>query len=110
MRAIILQADDESPLHELRSSEDLYTTSACRDLLFHVCERRFTLDQIRDCLQELGLRFIGFEETFSFMRARFREINPVSANLDDLNAWARVEKRYPDTFAAMYVFWCQKPR
>jgi tetratricopeptide (TPR) repeat protein/SAM-dependent methyltransferase len=110
IRARILQAGDEDPLHELKKSEDLYTTSACRDLLFHVCERRFTLDQIRAGLDELKLRFIGFETPFSFMHARFRALNPDDSKLQDLDAWSRVEERYPDTFAAMYVFWCQKPQ
>ena len=110
IRARILQAGEEDPLHQLKASEDLYTTSACRDLLFHVCEHRFTLDQIRAALEELGLRFIGFEMPFSFMHARFRALNSGNAKLGDLDAWARVEKRYPDTFAAMYVFWCRKPR
>ncbi len=109
IRATILNCGDEDPLHELKSSEDLYTVSACRDLLFHVCEQCFTLDRIRNCVNELGLRFIGFEQPFSLMHARFRQVNPGDAKLDDLDAWARVEKRYPDTFAAMYVFWCQKP-
>jgi SAM-dependent methyltransferase len=109
IRATIMNSRDGDPLHELKSSEDLYTVSACRDLLFHVCEQRFTLDQIGGCLDQLGLRFIGFEQPFSFMHARFRQVNPGDAKLEDPEAWARVEKRYPDTFAAMYVFWCQKP-
>jgi Flp pilus assembly protein TadD/SAM-dependent methyltransferase len=109
IRTKIMNSSDGDPLHELKGSEDLYTVSACRDLLFHVCEQRFTLVQIRSCLDQLGLRFIGFEQPFSFMHARFRQVNPGDAKLENLEAWARVEKRYPDTFAAMYVFWCQKP-
>ncbi len=109
IRSRIFQAGDGDPLRELQRSEDLYTTSACRDLLFHVCEHRFNLAQIRLALDELGLRFIGFEMPSSFLHARFRKVNPANAKLEDLEAWARVESRYPDTFAAMYVFWCQKP-
>lgn len=109
IRERILQTGTDDPLHQLKGSEDLYTTSACRDLLFHVCEHRFTLAQIRAGLDELGLRFIGFEMPNSFVHTRFRAVNADDAKLQDLEAWARVEKRYPDTFAAMYVFWCQKP-
>ncbi|MDH3412492.1 MAG: tetratricopeptide repeat protein [Gammaproteobacteria bacterium] len=109
IRSRIIQSGAEDPLHELSESEDLYTTSACRDLLFHVCEHRFTLDKIRNRLDDLGLRFIGFKMPFSFMQHRFRLVNPGNSNMQDLDAWARVERRYPDTFAAMYVFWCQKP-
>ncbi len=110
IRAKILTSSADDPLHELKESEDLYTTSACRDLLFHVCEHRFTLDRVRAGLDAVGLRFIGFETPFAFMRSRFRALNSGDAEMQDLEAWARVEARYPDTFAAMYVFWCQKPR
>jgi hypothetical protein len=29
--------------------------------------------------------------------------------MTDLEAWDRFEARFPETFAAMYVFWCDKP-
>ena len=35
--------------------------SECRDLLFHVQERRLTLPEIKSFIAENGLRFIGFE-------------------------------------------------
>ncbi|MDX1527198.1 MAG: tetratricopeptide repeat protein, partial [Gammaproteobacteria bacterium] len=109
IRAGIFDAGEDDPVNELKNSEDLYTTSACRDLLFHVCEHRFNLNQIRSALNELGLRLVGFELPSELMRARFQKLNPGKIQLDDLDAWARVEARYPDTFAAMYVFWCEKP-
>src|SRR5581483_6967737 len=39
---------------------DFYTASECRDLLFHVQERSFSLPQIAAHLDTLGLQFLGF--------------------------------------------------
>jgi tetratricopeptide (TPR) repeat protein/SAM-dependent methyltransferase len=109
IRQRILEARAGDPLAGLAGSEDLYTTSACRDLLFHVCEHGFTLPRIRDALEELGLRFIGFDLPSAFIRARYRDFNPGDPAMTDLEAWDRFEARFPETFAAMYVFWCDKP-
>ncbi|MFP6731507.1 MAG: tetratricopeptide repeat protein [Alphaproteobacteria bacterium] len=46
---------------KVMENRDFYSTSSCRDLLFHVQEHRFTLAEIERMLKELGLRFIGFE-------------------------------------------------
>ena len=40
---------------------DFFSTSECRDLLFHCQEHRFTLPQISAFLAESGLAFLGFE-------------------------------------------------
>jgi hypothetical protein len=87
---------------------DFYSTSACRDLLFHVQEHRLTLDQIELFIDELGLRFIGFEidpAALRQYRARFSD-DPFGINLRN---WARFESDNPDTFVGMYRFWIQKP-
>ena len=52
-------SDEQQQL--LTKSPDFYSTSECRDLLFHVREHCLTLGQIESFLAELGLRFIGFE-------------------------------------------------
>ena len=40
---------------------DFYSTSECRDLLFHVQEHRMTLPQIKAFLVAQELQFLGFE-------------------------------------------------
>lgn len=96
-------------LIDLAQSEDLYTLSTCRDLLFHVSEHRFALTQVEDALSDLGLRFIGFDlSLFAAVRQRYRELFPGDTQMTDLSAWARFEAQYPATFAGMYTFWCQK--
>ena len=92
----------------LSRTPDFYSTSDCRDLLFHVQEHRLTLGQIEAFIAGLGLHFIGFELDPRVLHqycARFAD-DPSRTNL---RYWARFEADNPDTFAAMYRFWVQKP-
>jgi Tfp pilus assembly protein PilF/2-polyprenyl-3-methyl-5-hydroxy-6-metoxy-1,4-benzoquinol methylase len=95
-------------LQSLRQFSDFYSTSECRDLLFHVQEHRLTLGQIESFLADFGLHFIGFELDRGVLhryRVRFTD-DPSATNLRN---WACFEADNPDTFAAMYQFWIQKP-
>jgi tetratricopeptide (TPR) repeat protein/2-polyprenyl-3-methyl-5-hydroxy-6-metoxy-1,4-benzoquinol methylase len=95
-------------LEWLGTTQDFYSTSECRDLLFHVQEHRLTLGQIESFLADLGLHFIGFELDRSVLhqyRVRFTD-DPSCTNLRN---WARFEADNPDTFAGMYRFWIQQP-
>jgi 2-polyprenyl-3-methyl-5-hydroxy-6-metoxy-1,4-benzoquinol methylase len=100
--------DSSVELEWLSSTQDFYSTSECRDLLFHVQEHRLTLDQIESFLADEGLRFIGLELDRSVLhqfRLRFAD-DPFCTNLRN---WARFEADNPDTFAGMYRLWIQKP-
>ena len=100
--------DASAELQWLSKTSDFYSTSECRDLLFHAQEHRLTLDQIESFLSESGLHFIGFELDSGVLhqyRTRFTD-DPSGINLSN---WARFEADNPDTFAAMYHFWIQKP-
>ncbi len=95
-------------LQRLRDAQDFYSTSECRDLLFHVQEHRLTLGHIESFLGECGLQFLGFELdqlVLQEYRARFSD-DPSATNLGN---WARFEADNPHTFANMYNFWIQKP-
>jgi tetratricopeptide (TPR) repeat protein/2-polyprenyl-3-methyl-5-hydroxy-6-metoxy-1,4-benzoquinol methylase len=95
-------------LPRLIDTQDFYSTSECRDLLFHVQETCLTLDQIESFLAECGLRFVGFEldpAALQQYRTRFSD-DPAAANLRN---WARFEADNPDTFARMYRFWIERP-
>jgi hypothetical protein len=100
--------DESAELQGLSKISDFYSTSECRDLLFHVQEHRLTLDQIESFLSESGLHFIGFELDPGVLhqyRMRFTG-DPAGINLTN---WARFEADNTDTFVAMYQFWIQKP-
>ena len=48
--------------HQLLTEwSDFFSLSMFRDLILHVQEHRFTLPQIKNCLDELGLKFCGFD-------------------------------------------------
>ncbi|HYM43201.1 MAG TPA: tetratricopeptide repeat protein [Steroidobacteraceae bacterium] len=95
-------------LQWLSQLPDFYSTSECRDLVFHVQEHCLTLGQIESFLSESGLHFIGFELDLRVLqqyRTRFSD-DPGGTNL---RSWAQFESDNPDTFAGMYQFWVQKP-
>jgi tetratricopeptide (TPR) repeat protein/2-polyprenyl-3-methyl-5-hydroxy-6-metoxy-1,4-benzoquinol methylase len=100
--------DSGAELHPLTKSQAFYSTSECRDLLFHVQEQLVTLAQIESFLAETGLHFIGFKLDLRVLhqyRARFTD-DPLGTNLRN---WARFEADNPDTFTGMYRFWIQRP-
>jgi len=95
-------------LQSLGQYPDFFSTSECRDLLFHVQEHRLTIIQIQAFLADSGLNFIGFELERSVLhqyRVRFTD-DPSGTHLGN---WATFEADNPDTFAGMYQFWIQKP-
>ena len=92
----------------LSSTPDFYSTSACRDLVFHVEEHLFSPMEIQSCLKQLGLEFLGFEfsnpEAKSLYLARF----PNNVACDVLENWETLEIEKPEIFAGMYQFWVRK--
>ncbi len=91
---------------QLAKSQDFFSLSDFRDLIFHVQEHRFTLPQIERCLKELGLKFCGFEN--EDIISSFRSLHGKYANKYDLELWHQYEKNTPKAFGGMYQFWCQK--
>ena len=107
-RQDLVAQDASVDMQRLAKTSDFFSTSDCRDLLFHVQEHRLTLGQIESFLKEFGLDFIGFEldpRVRHQYRTRFTD-DPTSTNLRN---WTGFEADNPTTFAAMYQFWIQKP-
>jgi tetratricopeptide (TPR) repeat protein/2-polyprenyl-3-methyl-5-hydroxy-6-metoxy-1,4-benzoquinol methylase len=105
MRARVL-AGSEPALLSLLDSEDFYTTSMCRDLVFHPLEHQFDLHEIAAMLDTLGLRFDGFELPHPLLRQQFLDAG--LGDETDLMAWNQFEQRNPHTFDGMYVMWCRR--
>lgn len=95
--------------YALRTYHDFYTTSMCRDLLFHVQEKNFTLHEIEDIISMLGLRFLGFQYPNDALVNRYAARFPNDPNGASLSNWAIFENENPDTFVGMYNFIVQKP-
>jgi hypothetical protein len=91
---------------EIKLRQDFYSLSNFRDLLFHVQEHRFTIRQLKQRLEELGLKFCGFENDSIIQK--FRVSNTGSNDVYDLDKWQSYEDANPQTFGSMYQFWCQK--
>ena len=106
-RQEILGSDTEA-CRRVAMLADFYSISGCRDLLFHVQERRYTLPEVSSMLEHAGLRFLGFGWTDRRVPNRYLQLNPDDPSMTDLDKWNTFEQQYPDTFLGMYVFWCQR--
>ena len=91
---------------QITMRNDFYSLSMLRDLIFHVQEHRFTLPQIKNCLDELKLKFCGFDNKVAI--SNFRKLHGKETDIYDLALWHQYEKINPLAFAGMYQFWCQK--
>jgi tetratricopeptide (TPR) repeat protein/2-polyprenyl-3-methyl-5-hydroxy-6-metoxy-1,4-benzoquinol methylase len=95
-------------MQNLSQYPDFFSTSECRDLLFHVQEHRLTISQIQCFLADNGLHFVGFELDRSVLH-QYRELFADDPSGTDLRNWTSFEADHPDTFVGMYKFWIQKP-
>jgi hypothetical protein len=98
----------KTPLVSVTRFTDFFSTSECRDLLFHVQESRLSIPTIKTFLAQNGLRFLGFEFNAAIAN-RYRALFAEQGwPMTDLDRWHAIESSYPDTFSGMYQFWVQK--
>lgn len=91
----------------LANSGDFYSTSACRDLLFHVQEHCMSLEMISRYISENDLTFLGFDiDRAVIYDYKTQYPNDIAAT--NLFQWNQYEKTHPNTFKRMYQFWIQK--
>jgi SAM-dependent methyltransferase len=98
---------NEGVFKDISSYRDYYTLSECRDLLFHVQERQYTVPQLKSFLGDEGLRFLRFYLQPMVVN-RYKKLNPQDAETGNLDLWDKFEQDNPDTFKEMYRFWCVK--
>ncbi len=106
-RQAILALDEQSPIRPAANYPDFFTTSECRDMLFHVQEHQLTLPEINGFLAENKLEFVGFQVEPHVLQ-RFRTQHPDLAALTDLGVWHKFETENPAAFAGMYQFWVRR--
>lgn len=105
----IARAGDGNPdMVNICQTPDFFSLSACRDLLFHVQEHRFSLPKIEAALKTLNLDFLGFEIVDQNRLKMFRNLHPKKRALTSLLLWHTFENKNPDTFRGMYQLWCRK--
>ena len=95
-------------LAQLIGFNDFFSMRECRDFLFHVQEHRFTIPKIETALRDLKLKFLGFELSDQQAIARFQTAHHEKTAMTSLPLWHEFETENPDTFIAMYQFWCRK--
>ncbi|MDB2474368.1 tetratricopeptide repeat protein [bacterium] len=104
-RQALVESNDKNH-QQFTNWNDFFSLSMVRDLIFHVQEHRFTLPQIKNCLNELKLKFCGFENQVTI--SNFRKFHGEEADIYDLALWHQYEESNPQAFIGMYQFWCQK--
>jgi len=107
-RQDLIRNGDPALYAPILESEDFFSLSACRDLLFHVQEQRMTLAQIARFIQDHDLRLLGFELDDAVLAAYHRRF-PQDKAATDLACWEGFERDHPGLFGGMYIFWVQKP-
>jgi SAM-dependent methyltransferase/Flp pilus assembly protein TadD len=107
-RKAILALDNDHPTKTISIQSDFYTTSACRDLIFHVQEYRFTILEIKSVLDDLGMEFCGFMPEQALRPQKYAEQYPDDKFGISLDNWDQFETDNPDTFTNMYKFWIRK--
>ena len=96
--------------HQLKSFtvfNDFFTLSDFRDMLFHVKEHSYSIDDISNILNDVGLKFCGFIDFKGYENSKFN-FNLNTFDKFNLLDWDEIEKRNPDMFSGMYQFWCKK--
>ncbi len=116
-----LLADDESirifrkdvmsnqfkSINNISKRPDFFSMSMCRDLCFHIQEKRFNIDKIIKIIKYNRLNFLGFilnKKTKSYYYKNF----PEDITQTNLENWLIFEERYPNAFQDMYQFWLCK--
>ena len=102
----MMMRSDKDHHKSIMNYSDFYSLSTLKDLLFHVQEHRFTIAQLKEYLDKLGLKFCGFETPQ--IVSDFKQTNNVKEDLYDLDKWQEYEQVNPNVFVGMYQFWCQK--
>jgi tetratricopeptide (TPR) repeat protein/SAM-dependent methyltransferase len=106
-RQELVEGGEAAGFASILKSEDFFSVSACRDLIFHAQEHRLTLGAIARFLRENNLTFLGFELDDA-VEGAYRRRFPHDQAATDLASWEIFEQENPGMFAGMYVFWIQK--
>lgn len=105
-RKDIMALSYDHPLYEILEYKDFYNLSDCRDLVFHIQEKRYDLPELKEEMEALGLSFLGFREQPKAVQEAYAKEFPEDENLTNMQSWASFEEKHPDLFKKMYQFVC----
>lgn len=111
LRHVIFADESIQDKHLITESDDFYSMSGVVDLLLHEYEIGFTPNSIKQLCEKNQLEFLGFSNLSNHLKQSFKSYIGDHAQLDNLTQWEEFEVAHPDTFSAMYQFYCQfKPQ
>ncbi|WP_320822515.1 methyltransferase domain-containing protein [Reinekea sp.] len=106
MRQAILEGKMPYDFDGLLTSQDFYSLSGCRDLLFHVQEFQYEPLELKALIERQQLEFLGFVVPES-VRNDYGQRFPDDKRMVDLSSWQAFEKDHPTLFAGMFQFYLQ---
>lgn len=107
--AIMGRPENDIVRKKLTGSYDFYSTSGCRDLVFHAHERPFTLIEVAAMVDALDLKVLKVDSQPMNLRA-FRERFGEQADTTDLSKWHTLEKARPAMFSSLFSLWLCRMR
>jgi ubiquinone/menaquinone biosynthesis C-methylase UbiE/tetratricopeptide (TPR) repeat protein len=105
-RQAIMALDADNPLTDIVNWTDFYSMSMCRDLVFHVQERRVTLPWIKSVLDDLQLSCLSMRISNPQYLKEYLSKYAGDQDLCNLDTLHEYENHNPKTFRDMYSFWC----
>ena len=66
------------------------------------------INKIKEALNDLGLKFLGFQLENSWIRNEFSKLYSEKDALVSLPLWHQFELKNPSIFSGMYQFWVKK--
>ena len=107
-RQAIIALDDKSLVREVMETPDFYSISGLHDFIFNAQEARYTPLELDRMLGELGLEFLGFSHNSPAVKGAYARMFPGDRAQTDLANWDAFEQQNPQTFSAMFQFWCRR--
>ena len=98
---------DDHPAKGVVDTPEFFVLSGLHDFIFNVQEHRFTPLQIKALLNSTKLTFLGFDHRDPSASARYAAAFPDDPDQINLDNWEVFEQNHPNTFVAMYQFWCR---
>jgi len=107
LRQAILEGKMPYDFSGILASQDFFSLSGCRDLLFHVQELQYEPNEIDELLKKEKLKFLGFVVPEG-VRIEYSKQFPKDLTLTQLTNWQLFEEQFPTTFSGMFQFYIQK--
>ncbi len=93
---------------DIENSADFYSASELRDLLFHPREINYDLLEVKNLLEENGLKFLEFDNKYLDLKNYYRNLHPEDLTASNLLNWNEIEKNQHLIFSSMYIFWASR--